>query len=483
MSKRLRSTGNMGIMAAALVALLFLAGAAFAQDPQGPQSDKPKPAARVYGPIGSENQDQDQTPADTLQPDERPLTGFQQPTVGTPLEKHSYWVPGVSYYNFIQSNGLAQGGESGWNSNNYLAGNISLLENWSRSQLTLNYSGGGNFSTDSSIGNGWFQQLSVMQTFNWRRWQLTFLDEFSYLPQSQFGFGNGTGLSQPGIGGTLGGGTTGLGGQFSPGQSIFSATGPRYTNTFGTQLNYQLTKRSSFTFGGLFSILRFSDPGNIDSNDYVGNAGYNYQITRADTIGIVYRYSAYHYVGLPQAIGDQSIQAAYGRKITGRLALQLTGGPEITHQRVAEGTSSQRRFVAGTGSATITSAFEKGAVSVNYFHGVTAGSGVFLGSTTDQVTGSVSRKLSRVWSGNVNFGFARNVSQSTGSNLDYNTFYGGVSLARPLGRNANVSLAYSAYVEKPSSGICGGGATCASDFTTHQISVGLSWHTRPLVLR
>src|SRR5215471_13461957 len=101
MSKRLRSSGKIGIMAAAV---LFLASAGFAQDPQGPQNEKPKPAARVYGPIGSENQDQDQTPADTLQPDERPLTGFQLPTVGMPLEKHSYWVPGVSYYNFIQSN-------------------------------------------------------------------------------------------------------------------------------------------------------------------------------------------------------------------------------------------------------------------------------------------------------------------------------------------------------------------------------------------
>src|SRR6266404_683752 len=186
-------------------AWLCFAGVGRAQDAQAPQgADKPKPAAKTYGPIGGEDQDQDQTPAETLQPDERPLTGIQQPTVGTPLERHSYWVPGVSYYNFIDSNGSSQGGGSSWSSNNYIAGNVSLLENWSRSQLALNYSGGGDFSTDSSVGNGWFSQFSATQTFNWERLQLTLLDEFAYLPQSQFGFGAGTGLMSPGVGGTLG---------------------------------------------------------------------------------------------------------------------------------------------------------------------------------------------------------------------------------------------------------------------------------------
>ena len=192
-----------------LAATLAMVAGVCAQDQQ--TEEKPKPAAKTYGPIGSTDQDQN-PPPDVMQPDNRPLTGIQEPTVGTPSEKHSYWVPGVSYYNFIQSNGQTQGGGSDWTSTSYVAGNISLVENWSRSQLLMNYSGGGDFSTDSAVGNGWFQQLSASQVFNWERWQLTLLDQFAYLPQSQFGFGNSTGLSIPGIGGTLGSGTTGLGG-------------------------------------------------------------------------------------------------------------------------------------------------------------------------------------------------------------------------------------------------------------------------------
>lgn len=467
-----------------------VAGIATAQDPQAPQGeDKPKPAAKSYGPIGSGNEDEN-PPPDTLQPDDRPLTGFQAFTLGTQMERHSYWVPGVSYYNYAQSNGSSQGGSSDWNSTSYLSGNVSLLENWSRASLALNYSGGGDFSTDSTIGNGWFQQFSAVQMFNWQRWQLTLLDEFAYLPQAQFGFGAGTGLANPGIGGTLGVPSTGLAGQFLSGQTIFTAIGPRYTNTGGVQATYVLTPRSSLTVGGLASLLRFSQAGNIESNDYIGNIGYNYQLTRADTIGVLYRFSSFHYLGFPQAIGDHTVQLAYGRKITGRLALQVSGGPEITEFRVPQSiTNNKTQYISGSGNATLSYAFSRSNVSVSYMHGITAGSGVFIGATTDQVTFSGSRKLTRKWSGNANVGFAHNSAigtgqavASAGANTSYDTVYAGASLAREIGRNANFTLGYTAYIENANSTVCAG-TNCASNFTSHQISVGLSWHTRPLVLR
>jgi hypothetical protein len=470
----------MWILAATFVALTGTQ--AHAQDQQS--NEPPKPPAKTYGPLGvDDQQDQNQAP-DTYQPDNRPITGFQQPTVGTPMERHSYWVPGVSYYNFIQSNGDIGGGQNSWSSTSYLSGNISLVENWSRSQLMLNYSGGGNFSTDSSIGNGWYQQLGASQTFNWSRLQLVLLDEFAYLPQAQFGFGAGTGLSTPGVGGTLGGGLTGIGSGFTPGQTIFSAVGPRYFNTAGVQMTYQLSARSSVTVGGLYSLLRFTDPGNIESDQYVGNVGYNYQITRNNTIGLQYHYSAFHYLNNPQAIGDQMFQVVFGRKLTGRLALTLSAGPEITNFRVVAPPATKTQYVAGSGGATLSYLVSKGSISASYFHGVTAGSGVFLGATTDQVSGSATRRVSRVWSGEVHGGYARNRNAETAqgaSNTSYDSFFGGVSAARPLGRNAMFNVGYTAYVERTELSGCTG--SCSSSFTTNQISVGVSWHARPFVLR
>jgi len=462
--------------AACLAGCLAFAAPGLAQEePKQQDESKPKPAAKAYGPIGAEDQDANQAP-DALQPDGRPLTGMQQPTIGTPMERHNYWVPGLSYYNLIQSNGQTQGGSDQWGSTSYVSGNVSLLQHWSRSQLMLNASGGGYFSTDSEVGNGWFSQIGATQTIKWRRFQLTLLDEFAYLPQSQFGFGAGTEMTTPGIGGSLGGISPGVGGGLNPGQSIFSAIGPRYMNTLGVQTNYDLTPRSSVTLGGIFGILRFTEPGNVDDNNYVGIAGYNFQITREDTIGVQYRFSSFHYIGSPQAIGDHVVQAVYGRKITGRLALQLSGGPEITNYRIPVGNKSQ--FVSGSGGATFTYALPRGSVSLSYSHGVTSGSGVFFGAVTDQLTVSGSRKLSRVWTGDAHVGFAHNRQGETAEGTaaaSYNTVYVGGALARPLGRNAGLSLGYTAYVETSDNA----GAT---SITTHQISVGLSWHSRPFVL-
>lgn len=463
-----------------LIGMIQLPVEGFAQEQ--PSEAPPKPAAKAILPIGIGDQPDTSQSPDALKPDDRPLTGFQQLTVGTPTERHSYWIPGISYANFIQSNALAQGGANNWSSTSYVTGNLSLLEKWKTSQLALNYSGGASLSSDSSIGNGQFHQLGAVQEFNWRRLRMTILDQFAYLPESQVCFGPGSAIASPGICSTL---PPGLQSGFNPSQSIFTAVGPRYTNSFGTQVNYVLTPRSSVTLGGVLGILRFSESGNIESNDLILNAGYNYLLSRSDSIGLSYRFSAYHYLGFPQAIGDHAVQAVYGKKITGRLALQLSGGPDITNWRVPPNVvSNKTQFISGTGSASMSYAFSAGSLSLNYTHAVNNGSGVFLGATSDQVTGSGTRRLSRVWSGNASLGYARNKS-AAGSNgtqdQAYNTLYIGAGLQRPLSRSTNFTLTYTATIQTSNIAACAG-PNCATNFTTHLIIVGLSWHARPFVL-
>ncbi len=445
----------------------------------------PKPAARSLPPLGNEDNQVTDENGTNLHPDDRPLTGFQNPTTGSPELRHSFWQAGISYDNTIQSNGFGQGGGSSWNSTNYVQGNLTLLEAWNRGQLGINYTGGGYFSTDSSIGAGQNHQLGAVQEFDWERLQLTLVDQFSYVPGNAFGFGAGTNLSFAGVGGSPGSITPGLGNGFVPNQSIYSGFGPQYSNSFGSQVNYQLSRRSSVTFGGVYGILRFINPGNIESDDVVLNAGYNYAITRKDTIGVVYRFSAYHFLGQPQAIGDHSPQLSYGRKITGRLALQLSGGAEITTFRVPVGTETQH--VGGSASANLNYALKRGGVSLTYNHGVTGGSGVFLGASTDQLQLQGSRQLTRQWHGNVQFGFARNsnvISTSAGSGTAaYDTYYVGGGVDRSFGRNLSFFGAYTAYIQQSSAAANCIIGTCGSDYVSNQITLGLSWRTRPFVLR
>lgn len=468
------------VLGAAMLALAGTPGFLSAQ-----QSGEPaKPAASVYPPLAESSPDQAQNNGEELAPDSRSLTGAQTLTFGSPEMRHSYWVPGLEYGNFILSSSLLNGTATDWNSTSYVAGNLSVQDSWRHAALNLNYSGGGYFSTDNTVGNGQFHQLGVLQEFDWRKWQLAFIDQFSYLPQTQFGFGAGTNLAVPGIGGGLAAQLPGLQGSYIPSQSIYSALGPRESNAFVAQLGYAISRRSYLTFVGSYGLLHFTEPGNIDSYDTILSAGYNYELSRFDTLGVVYRFTAYHFTNAPQALGDQTIQLGYGRKLTGRLGLQLFGGPEITEFRVPIGTLTRR--INGAGAANLTyRASERTNLSVGFTHGIAGGSGVFIGSVTDQVEGSLDQRLSRQWRGGIHFGYARNsaIREAISQNLpNFDNWYAGVNLERSLGRTARLSFSYTANIENSSLPISVIGQP-ATSFTLHQITVDFGWHTRPLVIR
>src|SRR5215470_12763321 len=73
---------------------------------QQESEEKPKPAARVLMPLPDLSGDQQNTDQkeQTMEPDRGPVSGVQNPTLGTSELRHSYWVPGVQYGMTAQSN-------------------------------------------------------------------------------------------------------------------------------------------------------------------------------------------------------------------------------------------------------------------------------------------------------------------------------------------------------------------------------------------
>jgi hypothetical protein len=454
----------------------------FAQQEQG---EKPKPAAREIPPLLDSNSDQNDKDQETqaMRPDNGPMTGVQNLTLGTPEVRHSYWVPGIGYSNIVRSNSVNSAATSAWNTTSFVTGNLSLLEAWSHSLLSVNFSGGGFTSTDPIQGNGQYHQLASAFEIEQRRWQMLVVEQFSYLPQSAYGFGGTSALATPGIMGTLAVPLPGLQSLYIPGQSVLTTNGPRYSNASAVQLTYAVSPRGSMTVAGVYGVLRFVDAGNVNSDTEILNAGYNYLISRKDTIGVVYVFSAYRFPGAPQALGDHVVQLAYGRKISGKLALRLAGGPEITMFRVPINNSSRR--VSGSGRGALIYALPRGGVDLSYTHGVGGGSGVFTGSDLDQINADWSRQLSRVWKGRVNLGYAKNrqiLSASGLAPLKYDTWLTGAGLSRALGRAANFSVAYQAEIQNSSVPICSS-PTCGTNYTAHQVFLTIEWQSRPLMLK
>ena len=458
------------------------------QDPQEPDTaapSKPKPAARGIPSISDPNATvENETTKQDWQPDTAPATGLQVPGVGTPELAHSYWVPGLEYGSTIQSRPLGPQAtsSSGWYANNYVGADLSLLKAWSRSQLGINYSGGGYFSTDSQINSGAYQQLSSGYTLQTNRLQFQLFDFFSYIPDSQFGFANGTNLALPGISGTLGPAVPGLGAAIIPNQNIYAAVGPRYSNAFAAQATYSLSRRSSLTFGGSFGLLHFTQTGSVDNDMAIGTAGYNYAINKTSSIGLLYRFTAYHYTGEPQALGNHVVNFVYVKKINQRLALSLFGGPQITTYRIPIGTATDN--VSASGGATFTYVIPNGSLGASYFHGLANGGGVLVGSNMDQVTFGFTHLIGRVWSADVNLGYSRNSSlgtQTGAPNQAFSDWFVGGGVSRPIGRNFNVAATYTVRYESSSLSPCTGTA-CSYNYTQNMVSVSLQWHTRPFVL-
>jgi hypothetical protein len=444
--------------------------------PQEPMPEAPpKPAGYSFPSLGIGQAEVE------LQPDFTPLTGMQNSTLGLPEIRHSYWVPGLQFSSNTLSNSYGQSSGSNWYANNYFIGNLSLLEAWNRGTLAVNYSGGGFISTNSQLGNGLYQQLALAQNFQTARWLIQIVDQFSYIPQSAFGYGGGTNLGIPGVGGSLGTTIPGLGGNYVPNQSVYGV-GASYNNTAALQANYALSRRSSITLAGSYGILSFVEAGNYDSYTAVGSIGYNYALSLSDTVGLVYRFSSYQFPGNPQAYGSNVMSVAYGRKVTGHLALRLFIGPEITNYRIPVGTASRTTGISTT--ANLTYGFRRGAFTLGYIHGLSSGSGVLVGSILDQATASASRSLTRVWTGSLNFGYSRNNpvgGTATSSYPAYDDWFLGGGVSRPIGRNFNFAVAYTATIGNYSGTGCTG-TGCNTSKTYNTVTVNFQWHLRPFVL-
>src|ERR1700688_857098 len=460
-----------------VVCSAFGASGVYAQDQKKEKNPKAKPAG--HAPVIDANEQDTSADPNALTPDTSPLTGIQTPGLGSVEFRHSYWVPGVQVANTVQSGG--NGGS--WFDTTYLAGNLSLSEAWAHSHLTLNYSGGGYFSTGNE-GNGTYQQLGFVQGFTWRRWQLQFFDDFAYLPTSQFGFGGLSGIAGPGVSGSLSPVSPLLNGIYLPNQTVLLANGPRYSNSFAAQANFAVSPRGSITLIGSYGLLRFTTPGNIDNDDEIGSIGYNYAVTKNDSVGVLYRFTAYHFTGQPQAIGDHTFNLAYGRKITGRLGLSLSAGPEIITFRVPVGTITQQTNLSL--GASLTYGLERGNISLGYSHGTNGGSGVLAGATGCFIDATSTRHIPRVWAARANFGYGREHAFAAVGALaaaSYNNYYFGVGLERPIGRNSFLSLGYTAYIVNTNLAACGISLCSPGTTTQHQLAVGYQWHTRPFVLR
>jgi len=417
-------------------------------------------------------------------PDTRPLSGAEEITAGSQHKARSYVLPSLQVTAYGDSNQLSiSTGTRGLEVTGSVVGRLALQRVGKTSQFIMDYKGGGLLYSRNSDFNAMVHDFGFTESWRGRRWGFMISDRASYLPESPFGF---HGL------GSLGGLGTGLGGSFgtnlgnlipafSPNQSILSGRGTRVANTTVAQLEYNLSARSMITASGSYGLLRFKEPGLIESNQRVYTAGYNYMATRKDTVAIVYGLSQLQFKGVSLGFDTHFFQLSYGRRVTGRLAWELAAGPQVSIFKNSTNPSDRR--YSWNAHSSLRYRLPRTDLGLSYGHFTTSGSGLLFGAETDQVSGSVGWRFTRNWSGSIDPGYARNsrLRQTTagGNAITYDSVHAGFRLRRALGRYMDVSFNYSLQDQRLSStantGVGGGNV-----YIRHLFGFGFNWHTRPI---
>ena len=457
---------------------------------QAQQQTQDQPIPAYHSPLASQadNTDPNAPPAQ-LTPDNRALTGIQDPTIGVASTNHSYWTPHVDLGVTLDTEPPVGGSGSGLTTWTSLTGGVDLRWMSGRSDMTLGYIGGGVFSNDGSSSNGIVQDLNFVDKLSFRRWALTLIEQAAYTPESAFGSGGFPGVSLPG-------GEPGLGG-LVPGQTIITSEGQRFLNTSLGQVDVYLTPRSSLTFVGGYSLLHSFNENLLDYGDLIAQAGYNYQVTRKDTLGVSYVFAGFRYDNFDESINTNTLLFSYGRKVTGRLAFRIGAGPEFTfiNTPIIPGTGVGTIGPPSGGSTTnvywylatsLQYQMQRTALSATYSHGVAGGSGVFAGSLADTLTGSAARQLSRVSSGTWTVGYSRNTELATSglpqiqfSNQPFDYWFTGLNYTRLWGRSLNLNLGYQLQYQNSNASFCTG-TGCGSSFVRNLITFGVGWRKQPI---
>ncbi|MBI1737743.1 MAG: hypothetical protein HYR58_00660 [Acidobacteria bacterium] len=485
----------------ALVLVLALAvPAAWAQQQKDPRLNPPvAPLPPIMAGESSSKSlldDPAPNPQNALKADQSPLSGAQDFTLGVKSGGRSFVTPMIRFMQVADNNGHSATSSNDWRATGTLTGNLSLKHTKSRSQLGIDYSAGGPVYMTTGALRASYQRLGISEQISWRRVTLLLADSMTYLPESSFGSGGFGGISSGMMGGLgggsigtgLGGGLGGLGGGINPGimpgQSILTATGRRISNTALGQFQYTLSPRASMTASGAYGLLRFLDSGFIDSDNYQFSAGYDYKLNAADTIGVIYSVSMMRFAGINRSADFHHIQLAYGRRLTGRLAMRLSGGPQIGN--FTNPVAGSRNRASWILRSSLIYNIRNTNLGLNYSHSTTSGSGVLVGSDADRADGSISRQLTRMWSGGLVFGFAHNrtIQQLNTSALErtVNTWHAGFNLQRPLSRKANLTFTYNVTGQSANNPTGCTGLACGRLPLRHQIALGISWGFGPYAI-
>ncbi|MDE3179620.1 MAG: hypothetical protein KGM47_08165 [Acidobacteriota bacterium] len=479
--RMLAPDGAMGFLA--LIVFLSLAPLAWSQNSsQGTQpssSTGAGPSQTITNPSTTPSNSSSQ-----LQPDTHPLGGAFMLTLGSLAEGRSYLQPEFSLGEMADTNAAyIPNGKQRLVTATVPEASLVLFLNRRRNSFSAGFLGGGYVYNNAPGLSSYFQSTSVSDSVQFRRFSLGLSDVMTYLPNSGFGFGSFGGLGGLGLGsfGSFGGGLGQINPSYTPNQSILTTSIGTFNNTTLVQAQYALSARTSFTAVGSYGILRTrrQESGFFNGTMIGGSGSLGHSLTARDTAGVSYQYGAFRYAGQSVSFNSHSVDFDYGRRITGRTALQLSAGPEYIIDRIGN-VSRSEVLASGFGNLT----YSRGRDTFTAAGGryATSGSGILTGADTVTGSGGWTRQLSRRLESSLSGGVSRNSELvAGGSENHYEYWFSGATLTWALGRYISMYANYSYQRQITNAAPCTN-AVCAGNLARQIFGIGFIFTPRPFGL-
>ena len=416
--------------------------------------------------------------APVLNPENPPVSGLDEPGLDLHTASRSFISPALQVSESADTNGGNQIGNTGLESVTHVLGALDIQQFWPKSDLFLEYLGGGAFYS-SPFDARQLQDAGLEAVTRWRTGQVTLRDSFSYLPDGSFqiGFGGDPGLGL--ISGGLGTGIPGI--QQSNGQ--FGSVGniPRLANTAMLDAVQALSPVSAITVAGGFGNAHFYDRTNtlINSDQFTAQAGYSHLLSRRDQIGVVYGFQLFQF---PQVSGGQIynhiVNVRWSHTITGRLSLIAGAGPQYTDLQL-NGFLSNWSLSA---RVQLRYKFSHASLIASYEKFTSSGSGFFAGAKTQAARLAFTRPLGRTWEVYGDLGYSHNAklqAANFGVNASsYDEGSAGAVFRKHLGRSYDFFAAYrfSEVAFNVPVFLSGTGGRISQ---RHIGTIGVEWHPRP----
>jgi hypothetical protein len=332
-----------------------------------------------------------------------------------------------------------------------LSGDVAYTAKSAIHPFNLFAAGGVILANQSGQGTTYYSTVGVSQGYVTRDWVFNISDSFSFLPQSPT-----TGLAGIAGVGDLGAAPV-LGPGIGPAGGIFSDVGNRIANTLGGSVERQITRNTSISGSGSWSVLHFldqsEDSGALDDSQVTGTVAVNRRLDARSSVSVNAVYTTINYSGTSAGpstpdIETRGVNLLYQRLLSRTLSVSVSAGPQWV-------SSSNSTYIPSSlnAAAAATLSYSRGLTfaSLGYTHGVNAGSGVLPGALSDSAYGSVGHAYGRKWVVSLTAAYTHSAGltelSSGGSlvpaNEVYNTIFGGAQVTRRFGTHLSGYVSYS----------------------------------------